>query len=122
MRTFILMFISALLLISPASAFDIVREDREAWVCVDYSVTYARNNPDWGIVTISHNPMFSGLSHMVNYQIIDNETIAIHDEALNAEYQVHNWQLDGQYYHFWFDEQNIKRNYKRLFDNRERVT
>lgn len=117
MRT-ILIILAAMLLMSPASAaFDIVREDKNTWVCVDHSVDFARNNPDWGIVTISGNPNFRGASHMVNYQIVDNETIRIHDGMQNAEYEIHNWQLDGMYYHFWINEQ-IKRNYWILRDNR----
>ncbi len=112
--------LAALLLISPASAFDIVREDRDSWVCVDYAVDYARNNPGWGVVSISNHPYFTGVSHMVNYRIIDNETMLIHDEMYNAEFEVHNWQFSGEYYHFWIDEP-IKRNYKRLLDNRELV-
>lgn len=111
---------AALLLISPASAFDIVRPDKEAWVCVDYAVDFATNNPGWGIVSISNHPHFTGVSHMVNYRILDNETILIHDEMYNAEFEVCNLHLDGQYYHFWIDEP-IKRNYKRLLDNRELV-
>lgn len=108
---------AALLLISPASAFDIVREDRDSWVCVDYAVDYARNNQGWGVVSISNHPHFKGASHMVNYRIVDSETILIHDEMYNAEYEIHNWQLSGEYYHFW--QKEPIRFYKRLFDNRE---
>lgn len=121
MKKLVLIGLALMMLIAPANAsFDVIRPNKDSWVRVDYAVDFARNNPGWGIVSISYNPCFYGVSHMVNYRILDNETILIHDEMHNAEFEVHNWFLDGQYYHFWIDEP-IKRNYKRLLDNRELV-
>lgn len=109
-----------LTLVLPASAMDIVRDDPGTWTGVDYTVSYCRENPEYIPASVSYHPFFRGVSHMIAVKIIDNETIHIVDGLFNAEYTVHNWQLDGQYYHFWIDEP-IKRNYIMLRDNREMV-
>jgi len=92
---------------------------QEKWTCYDWSVNFARENPEWGIVTVSDNMWFNsnaGFSHMVNYQIIDNETLLIHDGLYKNDYILAGWQLQG-YYHFWVNETPV-RNYIVMQDNR----
>ena len=59
---------------------------------------------------------------MVAVKVLDNETLLIHDDMYNAEYEIEGWYMDGQYYHFWIDEP-VLRNYGlgRVLDNREVV-
>lgn len=111
--------------LASASSFDIVRpiEDIENWDCVSFAVDYCNKNVGYIPCSISFDWTFKK-SHMVAIKIIDDETIHIVDNMYNAEYTVHNWQLDGQYYHFWIDEP-VKRywNWKcrQVVDNREMV-
>jgi len=114
-----ILFISFLLLSSVASAqsFDIVRPNEDYQDCVGMAVQYCRENPEYIPCSMSRFPTFK-MSHMVAVKILDSDTIHIVDNTQNASYGVHNWQLDGQYYHFWIDEP-IKRNFYRLWDNRD---
>lgn len=106
-------------------SFDPVREDVEAWVCYDYSIDYARNNPEWGVVTVSNNPHFYGLSHMVNYKIADDE-IYFYDSQHNIKCSFDiendyltesNYWFHPAYYHFWSTDETPMRNYRRLQEN-----
>lgn len=104
------------LLVSPAKAgFDIVRPDKSLWVCVDYSVSFERNNTAWDCVTISENQYFKGVSHMVNYQV-DGENLTIHDGMYGYDYTIYNYVDSGLFFHFWKDQEPI-RNYKFLRAN-----
>jgi hypothetical protein len=55
---------------------------------------------------------------MVNYQVINNNILKIHDGLNNADYCLANWQSEN-YYHFWLDGEQVKRRYIVLQDNRE---
>ncbi len=106
------------LLIAPTSAsFNPIRENKEAWTCYDYTLNFSEYNPDWGLVGMSDNKLFRGESHLVNYKLIDNDTILIHDGLNGAEYDLYGWQNDG-FYHFFINE-TPRRNYKWLVDNQE---
>ena len=115
-----LIFLASIIPASSASSFAVVRDDPGTWTCVDHTVNYCNNNPEFIPCSISSNPLFKGISHMVAVKVIDTETLLVYDGLYNAEYIVHGWYNDGQYYHFWKDEP-IKRNYKHLIDNREVV-
>src|SRR6056297_1428782 len=39
-------------------SFDPVRPDPATWTCYDHSINFARENPEWGVVSMSSNPMF----------------------------------------------------------------
>lgn len=119
-----LLFICFLLFssgIASANSFDIVRPEGSSHDCVSMAVQYCRENPEYIPCSTSYHPYFK-MSHMVAVRVIDGETIHIVDNTENAAYTVHNWQLDGQYYHFWIDEP-ILRNWGlgRVKDNREMV-
>ena len=115
-----ILLISFLLLsnVACASDFDIVRDEKNTWECVDYTVQYCRDNPEFIPCSISYHPYFK-MSHMVAVKVIDNETIQVVDKMYGYEYGVHNWQLDGQYYHFWIDEPILRHwGTGRVTDNR----
>lgn len=105
------------LFISSIGAVTITPKSMEYWTCVDYSTDFTNNNPDWGIVTISNNQYFHGVSHMVNYKVMDSESIEIHDGMYEYDYELHDWKNDGRFYHFWINEKPV-RNYRFLWDNR----
>lgn len=113
------------LLINPCGAVSIIPRSQEYWTCVDYSMDFAKNNPDWGTVSIAQTPNFldeskSYDSHMVNYKIIDNNTMEIHDGMYKLDYTSTDWKNDGQYYHFWLNGKPL-RNYRYLYDNRDEL-
>lgn len=59
---------------------------------------------------------------MVAVKVLDSETIHIVDVMNNAEYDIHNWQYDGLYYHFWIDEEVLRYwGTGRVLDNRRKV-
>lgn len=120
MKTVILIGIASILFILPVHAMDIVRDNPDSWTCVDHAVNHCRENPGYIPTSVSYHPFFKGRSHMVAIDILDANTVHIIDNMNNASYVVHNWQLDGQYYHFWIDGE-IARNYWFLRDNREMV-
>ncbi len=100
------------LLVSPASAkLDIVRPDKDLWVCVDYSTNYMRENPEWKCVSMSNNIYFKGISHVVNYQL-EGENLNIHDEMYGIDYTIEDYKNSGICFHFW--ENEPIRNYKFL--------
>lgn len=105
-----------LLFISPAQAVQVIPKAQDDFTCFDYSIAYAKENPDWGIVTISDNQWFWGLSHMVNYQFTENNTLMIHDGLYQYDYELYDWQ-GVQFYHFWLENEIPCRDYKVLQDN-----
>lgn len=106
-----------LLLISPAQAVQVIPKTQDDFTCFDYSIAYAKENPDWGIVTISDNQWFGVFSHMVNYQFTENNTLMIHDGLYQYDYEIYNWQDAPLFYHFWLENEIPCRNYKVLQDN-----
>lgn len=94
---------------------DIVRENKEYWNCVDYSVSFMRDNPERGCVTVSSNKYFKGVSHIVNYRIVGDGTIEIKDNMYETNYILCGFENDTLYYHFWQGEP--VRNYKWLREN-----
>lgn len=105
-------------------SFDPVRHDVDSWTCVDHAINYARENPEWGVVTVSSNPNFKGRSHMVNYHIVDGE-LHIYDATQNLRMDFcdtesareGNIQFNYAYYHIWDLNETPKRNYRVLKDN-----
>lgn len=100
------------------------------WTCYDYSVDFAKNNPNWDMVTISKDVNFqrhvygNGVhqgSHLLCYHFYDNTTMIVYDGLLDNMYYINNWQWDMDYYHFWLDDQQPVRNYGYLVDNRDVV-
>jgi hypothetical protein len=112
----IVTLVIAITLSQNVSAVSIIPVPQEKWTCYDYSVNFAKENPEWGIVTVSDNQWFHGITHMVNYQKINNETLLIHDGMWEMDYVIAGWQLQG-YYHFWVNETPM-RNYVVMWDNR----
>lgn len=92
---------------------------KETMTCYDHSIEYAKKHPGWGCVTISTNPLFKGISHMVNYQLLGNGGLHIHDETCSSDYITYEWYYSG-YWHFWINE-NPVRNYMFLRDNSQLV-
>lgn len=106
MRKIILSLCLLLALVGTAGAEynnDLIRENPEYWDCVSYTISYCNDNQEFIPCSISYLPTFKK-SHMVAVKVLDDETLLIHDGMFKAEYEVHNWQLDDQYYHFWIDE------------------
>ena len=100
------------------STNNVIPKTQEYWTCVDYSKDFAAHNPEWGIVTMSNNQLFHGISHMVNYKILDNgHTLLIHDGMQHADYKDSGWYLSQSYYHFWQNDETPVRTYRFLRDN-----
>lgn len=106
-----------LLIIPTSGAFNPMRSNKEAWTCYDHALNFSNHNPDWGLVGMSDNKLFRGETHLVNYKLLDNNTILIHDEVYGSEYDLTGWQNSG-FYHFFINE-TPRRYYKWLIDNRE---
>jgi len=89
---------------------------------LDYSIDYARKHPDWGVVYMSDNHSFSGVSHAVNYKML-GKFILIHDEMYewNIYFEFDNRTTDNlygySYYKFWNVNETPLRNYRCLKDN-----
>lgn len=111
-----IIFILILLLIITSSCITIIPKSNNNWTCYDYSINYTEKNPEWGIVTFSNNQLFKN-SHVVNYKIIDEDILLIHDGMTKSDYIIGGWKNQG-FYHFWIDEKPI-RNYIIMKDNRE---
>lgn len=111
-----------LLIVSPTSAVSIIPKQKESYTCVDYSREFQKENPEWGCVTMAHNQWFHGSTHMVNYQLINNNTdMMIHDGMYDSDYTICNWKADEYtFYHFWFNQTPV-RNYVIMQDNREKI-
>ena len=103
-----------------SASFDPIRPDVDTWTCYDHSLDYAKNNPEWGVLTISDHRFFQGQSHMVNFLIEDN-VMYIHDGLYDIDYTYSNYQLAPEYFHFWDNDEIPKRNYYYLIDNRDVV-
>jgi len=114
-----LMFILLLALCSPTGAVSVVPVSQDHYTCYDYSVKFAENNTGWGIVTVSDNQWFKGTTHTVNYKIVTDNILQIHDGMRNADYLVGGWEKQG-YYHFWVNE-TPRRNYHIMQDNRQKL-
>lgn len=104
-----------------ASSFDPVRPNQDYWTCYDYSIDFARNNPEWGIVTMSDNPFFFGISHMVNYKI-DGDLMYVHDGLYGDNYIYSGFEYSPEYFHFWDKNQTPLRTYIFLTDNRNVIS
>jgi len=106
-----------------AGSFDPVRPNQAGWVCYDYAIDYARDNPEWGVVTISNNRYFYGVSHMVNYNISNGDLILLDIHAKTIEVMpleyVHEGMLgfNPAFYHVWDANCTPLRNYRLLMDN-----
>lgn len=111
----ILVVLTAMISVTTAKEYDIVRENEEYWNCVDYSVSFMRENPEWGCVTVSSNKYFKGVSHIMNYRIVENGQIEIKDNMYETNYILCGFENDTLYYHFW--EGEPVRNYKWLRAN-----
>lgn len=116
--------------------WDLLYEDKNDWLCVDYAVNYARNNPGWGMVILSPSPAFRYQPHMVNYRIEGN-MLLIHEAQVNHTYEIEivngtmtvpfyeefpndfssQW-ARGTYFHFIPNETKVVRTYFSLNDNR----
>jgi hypothetical protein len=104
-------------LVTPAGAVSIIPVTEDKWTCYDYSVNFAKENPEWGIVSMSTNMWFKGTSHMVNYKIIDGgDSLLIHDGLYRTEYEIYNFRYAG-YYHFCFKNETPVRYYRVMRDN-----
>jgi hypothetical protein len=101
--------------VSSASAIEIVPSEK-LQTCYDYAVNYSTTHPDWGLVTISRNQFFRGPSHMVNYKVLTDGGLLIHDESIKADYIMHEWRNSNLFYHFWLGMRPV-RNYMFLQDN-----
>jgi hypothetical protein len=108
-----------------SGTFDPVRPNEDSWVCYDYSIDYSRKNPEWGIVTMSGNRCFKGISHMVNYKMV-NDSMFIHDEmyGYDCHFRFDNRTIDNPYYkytfyHFYDINETPLRNYRYMLDNSE---
>ncbi len=84
--------------------------------CYDFAVSFQSENPGWGIVSLSTNQQFRGVSHIVNYQV-EGDTLVIHDGMYLADYEIPNYQDESGFFHFWINETPI-RYYDTLSDNR----
>jgi len=101
--------------VSSASAIEVVPSEKPQ-TCYDYAVHYSMTNPDWGLVVISRNQFFRGPSHMVNYKVLPDSDLLIHDESIKKDYVMHEWRNSNLFYHFLLDERPV-RNYIVLYDN-----
>ncbi|MDQ1253460.1 MAG: hypothetical protein QG646_2627 [Euryarchaeota archaeon] len=116
-----LSIISLLLLSStPGGAVTVIPVSPDSWTCYDHSLNYTAENPNYGMVLLSFNPKFIGVSHYVNYTNLTENSIEIHDGLLGSDYVLINWQEYG-YYHFWGSGETPVRNYPYLRDNRKEV-
>jgi hypothetical protein len=116
------LFLALFALVTTASAVQKIPMSRDHWTCTDYSLDYQISHPDFGILTLSHNPLFRGVSHMVNYKIINNgKTLLIHDGLKNSDYRFDGWYKSDDYYHFWINGEKPVRTYSFLRDNSDIV-
>lgn len=116
--------------------WDLLYEDENDWVCVDYAVNYSRNNPGWSMVILSPSPSFKFQPHMANYKITGS-MLLIHEPQANLTYELEivdgtmtvpyyddfpgafssQW-ARGTYFHFIPNETDVVRTYVSLKDNR----
>lgn len=111
-------FIGSAIIPASAQVCHVV-SDKAHWTCYDFSTDYAKNNQGWGIVTISYNCLFKGVSHTVNYRIGENNSLIIHDGLYNTDYTLYDWE-SVYYCHFWINKIPV-RNYMFLQDNKGEI-
>jgi hypothetical protein len=102
-------------------AVTVVEAPVEKWSCFDYSTHFAAENSDWGIVTMSQNQWFRGVSHMVNYKNVTADSMEIHDGLYGQNYTLYDWQDQKMFFHFWKKESMPVRNYRVMQDNRYEI-
>lgn len=95
----------------------VIEAPETAWTCYDFSTHFAKENPGWGIVTMSENQWFRGVSHMVNCKNVTADSMEIHDGLYGVDYTLYDWQDQG-FYHFWGKDSKPIRNYIVMQDNR----
>lgn len=109
-----------------SGSFDPVRENRDSWTCVDVAINYSRANEDWGVVTVAGNPKFTGVSHMLNWQVIDGVLVLkdCSQPGISLSWDIpqdtdtrHGYEYDYTYFHFWQRDETPLRNYRLLKDN-----
>lgn len=103
----------------------------DGWDCIDYSLDFVKNNPDWSLVTISPDKNFQRHvhgnkvhqgSHILCYNFYNNETMIVYDSLIDSMYKISNWQWDNRYYyHFWINGTEPVQYYRYLRDNRDQV-
>lgn len=130
----IILFICLFLLMSgiasgtpyQSGSFDPVRQDVDAWTCYDTAINYAREHPEWGVCMVSGNPVFRGVSHYVNWRIVDGELIILDmsnsPAIISYRFQDNTYARIGYdyrytYYHIWDLDETPLRNYRVLRDN-----
>ena len=91
----------------------VIIENRNSWTCYDWSTQFKEDNPEWGILTMSNNIYFKGVSHMVNYQLRGNDLL-IHDQLYQWDYTIYNYSTSGICFHFWGENETPVRTYKFL--------
>jgi len=106
--------------VDSAGAVSVVSKPTYKWTCYDYSIDFSKNNPEWGVVTVSPNQLFKGqesVNHIVNYKLVSNSTVRIHDGLYGIEYDLNLTERE-KYYHFW-TEGTPSRRWVFLQDNTE---
>lgn len=116
-----------------AGSFNPVRPNQADWVCYDWAIDYARDNPEWKVITVSESPNFKHDSHMLNYQI-DGDMIRFYDpywselEECEIYYSVEidnmrmgNPFFEPCYYHVWDVNRTPWRFYKNNVENIQEV-
>jgi len=53
---------------------------------------------------------------MVNYKVLPDSDLLIHDESIKKDYVMHEWRNSNLFFHFLLDKR-LFRNYIVLFDN-----
>jgi len=99
----------------------IIPRDQDDWICVDYALHYHAEHPDDTIVfTRSNSRFFHTRSHMAVCEVINNGTaLKVYDGMMGMNYTLHDWYSDeGEYYHFWTDDESPAGHFNILRDNR----
>jgi len=120
----------SLLIISPmiasASGFDIVRPDKEAWVCVDYAVNHTRSHDGYITVSVSNSRYFYGESAAKSVHINEDNSLNVYEAVRNSEgkfveceyVMMGNWYDDDYTFYHFYPGGCRTRNYRHLMDNR----
>jgi hypothetical protein len=117
--TIIFLLIFLIVSVHSSSAIEVVPSENFK-TCYDYAVKYSATNPDWGLVVISRNQFFRGPSHMLNYKVLPDGDLLIHDESIKKDYVMHEWKNSNLFYHFLLGERPV-RNYWFLQDNSQLI-
>lgn len=105
----------------PGSAVRIIPKEEAYYDCYDWSIKYNKENPEWGIVTMSDNRLFKGTSHMVNYRLANNG-LRIHDGLYGIDYTIDDYRVAKKYFRFWRADEVPVRHYKFLRANAPQET